>query len=242
MAVPRGLILAVIAALASAPAAMAANATVNVTNYQFTDTSSGTSTSIINTGESVIWHFSEGTHSTTSGSCAGSVCTPDGAWDSGVISSPGVFSVSFSGPGVYTYYCTVHGALMQGEVQVFNNPPPTGCTPDGTTLCLNNGRFQVQVQWVDYQGNTGFGQVVPNFSADSGLFWFFDPNNWELMVKVLNGCGVNQHYWVYGAAATDVQYTITVTDTASGQVQQYFNALGTRSPAITDSAAFATCP
>jgi plastocyanin len=234
---------ALVAAMSITAAARAANTTVNVTNNQFTDTTSGTSTSTIFTGETVIWNFLEGTHSTTSGTCNGSICTPNGDWDSGLIAAPGVFAVTFSGPGVFHYYCIVHGASMQGDVQVFNiPPPPTTCTPDATTLCLNNGRFQVQVQWVDYFGNTGFGQVVPNFSADSGLFWFFSANNWELMVKVLNGCPVNQHYWVFGAAATSVQYTITVSDTQTGQIKQYFNPLNTQAAALTDTSAFATCP
>ena len=231
------------AALLTAAAARAANTTVNVTNFQFTDTTSHTSTSTIFSGDTVIWNFLEGSHSTTSGTCNGTFCTPNGNWDSGVITAPGVFAVTFSGPGTFHYYSSVDGTTMQGDVVVSNNPPPPPtCTPDATTLCLNNNRFQVQVQWVDYFGNTGFGQVVQNFSTDSGLFWFFNANNWELMVKVLNGCGVNGHYWVFGAAATSVQYTITVSDTQTGEIKQYFNPLGTTAPAITDTSAFATCP
>ncbi len=41
---------------------------------------------------------------------------------------------------------------------------------------------------------------------------------------------------------TDVEYTLRVTDTASGEIQTYFNPLGVASPAITDTGAFATCP
>ena len=117
-----------------------------------------------------------------------------------------------------------------------------GCTPDGNTLCLNNGRFEVVVQWTDFQGNTGFGNVVPFGSPDSGLMWFFNSDNWEMLVKILNGCPVNNHYWVFAALTTNVQYTIQVTDTATGQILQYSNPLGNPSPAITDASAFATCP
>lgn len=118
-----------------------------------------------------------------------------------------------------------------------------GCVPDSQTLCLNNGRFEVVVQWTDFQGNTGFGNVVPGVaSPDSGLMWFFGADNWEMLVKVLNGCPVNNHYWVFAALTTNVQYTIRVTDTLTGQFQTYFNPLGNPAPAITDAAAFATCP
>ena len=117
-----------------------------------------------------------------------------------------------------------------------------GCQANATTLCLNNNRFKVQVTWKDYNGNTGYGTVAPYGTSDSGLFWFFTASNWEMLVKVLNGCGYNNHYWVFAAATTDVEYHLYVTDTTTGTVKQYDNTLGHASPAITDSSAFATCP
>ncbi len=117
------------------------------------------------------------------------------------------------------------------------------CTPDEDTLCLNGGRFRVEVAWRDFGGGTGSAQVVPVESDDSGLLYFFDANNWEMLVKVLDACdlaGFNT-FWVFAAATTDVEYTLTVTDTATGVVKQYFNPLGNAAPAITDTGAFATC-
>lgn len=63
----------------------------------------------------------------------------------------------------------------------------------------------------------------------------------EALVKVLDGCAFNDHFWVFSAATTDVEYTLQVTDTASGEVREYFNALGVAAPALTDTSAFATC-
>ena len=117
-----------------------------------------------------------------------------------------------------------------------------GCTPTGTNLCLNGSRFEVELQWRDFSGNTGSGNMVPFGSDDSGLMWFFDADNWELLVKVLDGCGINDRFWVFGAATTDVEYTLTVTDTETGAVSEYFNPLGAASAAITDTDAFDTCP
>jgi acetyl esterase/lipase len=122
-------------------------------------------------------------------------------------------------------------------------PPttPATCTPTATNLCLSQGRFRAEVAF-DANGASGMGQTVPGGSADSGLFWFFSADNWEVMVKVLNGCDVNHHYWIYSAATTDVHYVLTVTDTLTGAVKKYENPAGKAAAAITDSSAFQTCP
>ncbi|MCP4658379.1 MAG: DUF4091 domain-containing protein, partial [bacterium] len=121
-------------------------------------------------------------------------------------------------------------------------PEPEICTPGATNLCLSGDRFKVTVSWRDFAGNVGVGRVVPAGADDSGLFWFFASENWEMLVKVLDGCGVNDHYWVFAAATTNVEYTLTVTDTGSGAWWSSTNPLGVSSPAITDTGAFAACP
>ncbi len=84
--------------------------------------------------------------------------------------------------------------------------------------------------------------MIEPLNDDSGLFWFFEPDNWELLIKVLDGCNYSGHHWVFAAAATDVEYTLTVTDTASGATRTYGNELGNPAPAVVDTQAFATCP
>lgn len=121
-----------------------------------------------------------------------------------------------------------------------------GCTTittgTETTLFLADGRFEVDVDWRDFNDNDGPGRVVEFCSEDSGLFWFFGLDNWELLVKVLDACTFNDHYWVFSAATTNVEYTLTVTDTQTGVSKTYFNPLGQASEAVTDTSAFATCP
>jgi hypothetical protein len=117
-----------------------------------------------------------------------------------------------------------------------------GCQAAADTLCLNNERFGVQITWRDFQGQTGVGTVVKGGTDDSGLFWFFSSDNWEVLVKVLDGCDINQYYWVFASATTNVEYTLTVTDTQTQAVAQYTNPLGTAADALTDTAAFETCP
>jgi predicted esterase len=119
--------------------------------------------------------------------------------------------------------------------------PAPLCVPSDTNLCLNRSRFRVEVAW-DANGTTGRGRVVAGAAADSGLFWFFGADNWELLVKVLDACTVNHRYWVFAAAATDVHYVLTVTDTATGSIARYENQAGRPAAATTDTNAFSTCP
>ncbi|MBW8873949.1 MAG: fibronectin type III domain-containing protein [Acidobacteria bacterium] len=120
---------------------------------------------------------------------------------------------------------------------------PGPCVAGATTLCVNNGRFKVELDWRTAD-NTGHGQTVPIPSApDSGLFYFFAPSNIEMLIKVLNACVAPfNHYWVFFAATTNVEFTTTVTDTQTGKVKVYFNPLNTSAPPVQDVDAFATCP
>ncbi len=82
----------------------------------FVDRTSGSSTTTIRAGNTVHWIWQSGTHSVTSGSCTAG-CTPDGQFDSGVGSGM-TFDRTFPTPGAFPYFCTVHGAMMQGTIVV----------------------------------------------------------------------------------------------------------------------------
>ena len=99
------------------------------------------------------------------------------------------------------------------------------CVPGETTLCLNNDRFRLEVDWKTAQV-TGVGQAV-ELTRDTGWFWFFDPANTELVVKVLDARGVNGAYWVYFGSLSDVEYSLRVTDTERGVTRVYDNPQGT---------------
>ncbi|MES1244089.1 MAG: right-handed parallel beta-helix repeat-containing protein [Acidobacteriota bacterium] len=100
----------------------------------------------------------------------------------------------------------------------------SSCVPGPTDLCLNNGRFRVSLNW-KAQGTQGAGQAVP-LTADTGYFWFFSPANIEVALKVLDGRGLNGHFWVFYGALTNVEYEITVTDTETGHSVTYRNPAG----------------
>lgn len=93
-------------------------------------------------------------------------------------------------------------------------------------LCLREGRFEARVHWTnpDVPDDFGSGVAIPvEISDESGLFWFFDPENVELVVKVLDGRVLNGKYWVFYGALSDVEYWITVRDTVSGLNRTYHN-------------------
>ena len=115
------------------------------------------------------------------------------------------------------------------------------CPDDPTQSCLLGERFQVAVTWRDFAGNAGVASQVPADSDGSTLLWFFEEANWEMLVKMVDGCGFNGHYWLFAAATTNVETTLTVTDTLSGEVRVYTNPLGQASAAVTDVTAFPTC-
>jgi photosystem II stability/assembly factor-like uncharacterized protein len=116
---------------------------------------------------------------------------------------------------------------------------PAPCQPDATTLCLNDNRFEVKASWATTT-SSGAGQARP-LTADTGYFWFFDPANVEAVVKVIDGCGVNQSFWTFAGGLTDVQAVLTVRDTLTGGVKTYTNPQGRAFQPIQDVDAFPAC-
>lgn len=115
------------------------------------------------------------------------------------------------------------------------------CVNGDLALCLNDGRFRVTTAWRTNQGNSGVGHGV-RLTDDSGYFWFFDPENIEVTLKVLNACTLTpSRFWVFASGLTNVEVTLTVTDTVSGQVKTYVNPQDRRFRPIFDTDAFATC-
>ena len=123
----------------------------------------------------------------------------------------------------------------------FELTPSGPCTPTSTSLCLNDNRFRLEIQWQDFDGNTGPGLAVP-LTADTGYFWFFDPDNVEVIVKVLDACAPPfQHFWVFCGGLTNLGVELTVTDELTGEARSYSNHLGSAFQPIRDTTAFATC-
>jgi hypothetical protein len=106
-----------------------------------------------------------------------------------------------------------------------NEPQPVGdCTPSATALCLQGGKFKVEVEWTTAT-SSGMGRAA-GITAETGYFWFFSPNNVEVVVKVLDGRWLNDHWWIFTGSLSDVRYTVIVTDTTTGNANRYDNRQG----------------
>jgi lysyl endopeptidase len=112
------------------------------------------------------------------------------------------------------------------------------CVPSGSTLCLGAGdRFRVEARYQVAGGAGTAAHVVP-LSDETGLLWFFAEGNVEAMVKLIDGCAVNDRFWVFAAGLTDVNVTLTVTDTVTGAVRSYVNPAGKAFQPVQDTLAF----
>jgi hypothetical protein len=117
------------------------------------------------------------------------------------------------------------------------------CFPGPDVLCLHDGRFRVTAEWTDFDGDTGVGHPLELAGNDtSGLMWFFSPDNVELTVKVLDGCALNDHWWVFLSSGSNVHYTLTVMDTETGISRSWENPSGELPELIPDTTALEVCP
>jgi hypothetical protein len=116
------------------------------------------------------------------------------------------------------------------------------CAPTHTTLCLTGGRFRVVAEWATVHGDRGLGQAVP-ITDYAGYFWFFNPENVELLAKLLDACATGFHtFWFFAAGMTNVETVIRVHDTLADLPLVYFNPQETPFAPVQDTEAFATCP
>ena len=116
------LVILAVASHADSSNTLAANTTVNVSNFWFCDSSyaNGVCPTAIRVGDTVTWNWVSGTHNTTS--------CPDGTftnctgqnWASPTQSS-GTFAHQFNSTGTFYYLCTVHPSQMRGRIDVIQD-------------------------------------------------------------------------------------------------------------------------
>jgi hypothetical protein len=113
--------------------------------------------------------------------------------------------------GVYTAIAS--GLVAQGSA-------------DRTLYLGDADRFRVDATFTDFAGHSGVAKIF-HTTSQTGQFWFFSPSNIELLVKIIDGRATNNAFWVFHGAASNVQYTVTVTDTVDDVQKVYSNPLGT---------------
>jgi hypothetical protein len=96
------------------------------------------------------------------------------------------------------------------------------CTPTPTAFCSLD-RFLVKLDFVDPLTGATLPAHAVAVTANAGAFWFFDPGDLKVMVKVLDARAFNHYFWVFYGALTDLEYTVTVTDTVNRTTRTYHN-------------------
>jgi len=124
------------------------------------------------------------------------------------------------------------------SISVFPTAEP--CRDGLGAVCLVDDRFEVTARWRTPQGTEGAGQAV-SLTSDTGYFWFFNADNVELIVKVLDACSFADRFWVFAGGLTNVEVELTVLDTVTQASKTYLNPLGTPFVPIQDTDAFG-CP
>jgi hypothetical protein len=136
--------------------------------------------------------------------------------------TPGSAAATPDGCGWIVGWGAQSGAL---PLQPYFRRLTGGCQTEPSSLSLGQGRFRAQVTWHIPNGTTGPGHPLA-LQGDSGAFWFFTPDNPELMIKVLDGRANNGAFWVFYATLTDVAFDLTILDTETGQQKLYSKPQG----------------
>ncbi|HEX4965600.1 MAG TPA: PPC domain-containing protein [Thermoanaerobaculia bacterium] len=114
-----------------------------------------------------------------------------------------------------------------GLTLVVDIVPGGSCVPAPESACLLSNRFRVEVTFTNQHDNDtkGTGKTLPG-TDQTTYFWFFSKENTELVLKMVDGRPLNNHFWVFHGGLSDVDYVIKVTDTVTGVVHTYHNPAG----------------
>lgn len=115
-------------------------------------------------------------------------------------------------------------------------PGYTDCRPETASLVFADG-FKVALCYETASGEVGEGKTGIWASSESGLLWFFNRDNAEVLVKVLDGCRLNGNRWVYVAPVTDLAFNLYV-QSAGGSNWSHHNRQGQTAASRSDNFAF----
>jgi hypothetical protein len=156
--------------------------------------------------------------------------------------------VSFSGTARSVDFSGTVNQIGFDNITFGSQTPTPGageCNRNATTLCIDNAsgdrRFRATMTFRLPSGSTTNAQAVPLASVGlsrGGAFHFGDSQNPEVLLKVLNGCSLNNQFWVFFAATTNLEYTIVVTDTVTGRRRSFSNSQGNPAQPVQETSAF----
>ena len=136
---------------------------------------------------------------------------------------------AFSQPGAFTLHAPPEPGTM------------TDCAPNQVATTLNGG-YDVRMC---FETPSGAQMDASNYHLEataSGLLYFFDRDNVEVLVKVLDGCAINGHRWVFVAPVTTLAFSLEITERATGRRFAHRNPKSLTAETRADTAAFPCDP
>jgi hypothetical protein len=130
----------------------------------------------------------------------------------------------------------LHAATSRGVFDLkLAEPQVSPCEAGAERLCLLGGRFEVSVKYGDSAGRAvPQGDRFGAFRRPGG-----SPAEAEIFVKMADRrAAPNRAFWFFHSSVTDLDYTITVRDTASGRVRLYRNEPANPGCGAADTGAF----
>ncbi len=114
------------------------------------------------------------------------------------------------------------GVITVPEITACSAGP---CIENPTRLCLQGGRFAVDLAWRDGSGTEHQAMAFPH-GDHAGYFAFYGARDLQAALKVLDARAVDGRFWLFAAWLTHLETTLTVTDASSGTVHRYHKPAG----------------
>ncbi|HVE71598.1 MAG TPA: NF038122 family metalloprotease [Thermoanaerobaculia bacterium] len=147
----------------------------------------------------------------------------------------GVDRTSFPSDGsVSPIYAFANASPVARTPIVMTPVTPRTCVPGANKVCLVDGRFEVQIDFLNQFANPpapgqmlGAKLLPGSQNPDTAIFGFGSAQAIEAVVRLqdVRPFGVNR-FDVYVGGMSDIEYRVTVTDTVTGSQRQYHNPAG----------------
>ena len=127
-------------------------------------------------------------------------------------------------------------ALAQSEIVTLSSAHTVQCAAATGSVNLQANRFQVSATW---GSGSGLAPAQVNCGAttdQTAYFYWTDPGNTELIIKLLDFCAMNSTWSVYANGVTDREVAITITDRYTARSWTGHNSLNQGFVLIRDKA------
>lgn len=143
------------------------------------------------------------------------------------------FTLPYTGPYIILITPGVRFTFGNYSLTLSCTTSNTNCTPSATAVCLLNGRFRVSINYLNQFANPPqpgtFVAARLDSSAsnpDTATFGLSDPKAVEVVVRIVDARPFAPRFDIYYGGLTDLEYTVSVTDTVTGRAKTYRNPPG----------------